>query len=56
MENITKEQFDKFLKLQKSGVINMTDVVTGAKLIRESEDIYTDIMFNYLQLKSKFYN
>lgn len=36
-ENITKEQFKKFLKLRNTGLINMTDICTGARLIREQD-------------------
>lgn len=54
MDNITKEQFDKFIRLQKSGVINMTDIVRGSSLIKESEDVYETIMFNYSKLKLKY--
>lgn len=54
MENITKEQFDKFVKLQKSGVINMIDITKGSKLIKESKDIYETIIWNYKKLENKF--
>jgi hypothetical protein len=33
MNNLSKELFDKFLKLQRSGIMNMTDIERGAKLI-----------------------
>ena len=56
MDNITKEQFDKFVRLQKSGAINMTDIVNGSSLIKESEDVYETIMFNYSELKQKYYD
>lgn len=54
MENITKKQFDKFVKLQWSSKINMTDIVRGAKMIKESEEVYETIMFNYKDLENKF--
>lgn len=54
MDDITKEQFEKFLKLQSSGAINMTDIVRGAELIKESEDVYETILWNYKELKLKF--
>jgi hypothetical protein len=54
MENITKEQFLKFEKLKSSGVINMTDIVGGAKLLKVSEEDYETIIFNYKELKEKF--
>lgn len=54
MQEITKEQFEKFVKLRQSGRINMTDIVIGAKFIKESEDIYETILWNYSELKLKF--
>lgn len=54
MDEITKIQFEKFIKLQKSGIINMTDIVRGSKLIKESEDVYETIMWNYEELKEQF--
>lgn len=54
MDNITKEQFSKFIKLQNLGFINMTDIVKGSKLIKESEEVYEDILWNYSKLKEKF--
>ena len=54
MEDITKTQFAKFVKLRKSGMINMTDIVKGSKLIQESEDVYETIMWNYKELENKF--
>ena len=39
--------FQKFLKVQKSGVINMTDIVRGSRLAGISEEKYTDIIFHY---------
>ena len=51
---ITKQQFDKFISLRNSGVINMTDIVRGARLIRESEDVYEEILFNFDELNNKF--
>lgn len=55
MNNISKELFDKFLKLQRSGIINMTDIERGAKLIKCTEDQYETIIWNYTDLKNKFY-
>lgn len=55
MESITKELFDKFLKLQRSGVMNMTDIVQGAKILKCTEDEYETIIWNYTDLKNKFY-
>lgn len=55
MNNISKELFDKFLKLQRSGIMNMTDIERGAKLISCTEDQYETIIWNYTDLKNKFY-
>lgn len=52
---ITKETFAKFIRVQQSGVINMTDIVTGAKLARITEEEYEHILWNYSELKNKFY-
>lgn len=43
--------FQKFLKVQKSGVINMTDIVRGSRLAGISEEKYTDIIFHYNEYK-----
>lgn len=55
MENITKELFDKFLRLQRSGRMNMTDIVQGARILKCTEDEYETIIWNYTELKDKFY-
>ena len=39
--------FQRFLKVQRSGEINMTDIVTGSRLAGISETKYEDILFNY---------
>lgn len=44
--------FQKFLKLQNSGRINMTDIVTGAMLAGITEEKYEDIMWHYDDYKS----
>lgn len=51
---ITKLQFDKFVKLRNSGIINMTDICRGAILIHEPEEVYETIMWNFSYLKQKF--
>lgn len=51
---VTKEQFQKFVRLQNSGKINMIDIVRGAILIKESEEIYETILWNYTNLELKF--
>ena len=44
--------FQKFLKVQYSGKINMTDIVTGSILAGISEEKYEDILWNYNDYKS----
>lgn len=53
-EEITKEQFFKFVKLRNRGIINMNDICRGAILIRESEEVYETIMWNFSYLEQKF--
>ena len=53
-EEITKEQFFKFVKLRNRGIINMNNICRGAILIRESEEVYETIMRNFSYLKQKF--
>lgn len=53
-EEITKEQFFKFVKLRNRGIINMNDIRRGAILIRESEEVYETIMWNFSYLEQKF--
>jgi len=43
--------FEKFLKVQKSGIINMTDIVNGSRLAGISESKYEDILFHYDEYK-----
>ena len=51
---IAKLQFDKFVKLRNSGIINMIDIRRGSSLIHESEDVYETIMQNFTYLAQKF--
>ena len=44
--------FQKFFKVQCSGKINMTDIVTGSKLAGISEQKYEDILWHYDEYKS----
>lgn len=55
MDIITKELFDKYLKLQRSGIMNMTDIERGARILRCTHDEYETILWNYTTLKNKFY-
>lgn len=38
MDTITKELFDNYLKLQRSGIMNMTE--QGARILRCTQDEY----------------
>ena len=53
---ITKYQWKKYLQVQRSGIINMNDMRTGAFLIGESIETYKTILDNYSYLRSKFNN
>ena len=54
MEEITKEQFEAYVDVQKSGITNMFDVRTVGQLSGlEKEQIMT-IMTNYGVLKDKY--
>ena len=50
----TKEEFEKYEKLRKSGVTNMLDIYIVKKLSGLSTDILFDIMTDYIELKKKF--
>ena len=53
-DNTKKEltDFQKFYKVQCSGKINMTDIVTGSMLAGISEEKYEDILWHYDEYKS----
>ena len=51
---ITKEKFLAFIRLQNSGIINMTDIVRGAKLTHLTEDEYEDIIWNYIKYQNMY--
>ena len=42
----------KFLELQKSGIINMMDATNASKLIGLSKEKYTDILLHYNEYKT----
>lgn len=54
MENITKEEFQRFLAVRNSGRINMTDIVTGSILAQLSESKYETILWNFNELSNKY--
>jgi hypothetical protein len=51
---ITKEKFLKYLRVQRSGVINMLDIDNGTRLSGLSEDDYTNIIWNYSKYSKEF--
>ena len=51
---ITKEKFLAYVRVQKSGVINMLDINNGTRLSGLSEDDYTDIIWNYSKYSKEF--
>lgn len=55
-DKITKYQWKKYLRVQRSGIINMNDIRTGAFLIGESQEVYETIIFNYSYLREKYGN
>lgn len=44
--------FQRFIRVQRSGVINMTDIVTGSRLAGISESKYEDILWHYDEYKT----
>ena len=56
VNDITKEQFDRYLRLRDIGLINMLDVCRGADLICEPIEVYRTIVYNFSELYNKFYN
>ena len=55
-DKITKYQWKKYLRVQRSGIINMNDIRTGAFLIGETQEVYETIIFNYSYLLEKYGN
>lgn len=55
-DKITKYQWKKYLQVQRSGIINMNDIRTGAFLIGETQEVYETIIFNYSYLREKYGN
>lgn len=56
INDITKEQFDRYLRLRDIGLINMLDVCRGADLICEPIEVYRTIVYNFSELYNRFYN
>ena len=55
-DKITKYQWKKYLRVQRSGIINMNDIRTGAFLIGETQEVYETIIYNYSYLREKYGN
>lgn len=53
-DQITLNQFRAFKRLKNRGIINMNDIVTGARLCKITEEAYETIMWNYRYLEEKF--
>lgn len=53
-DDITVKQLNAFIRLRNRGIINMCDIVTGARLIGESEEVYETILWNFKYLVNKF--
>jgi len=51
---MTKTDFQKYLKVQKSGITNMFDIVVVKAMSRLSEKKIIDIMTNYGTYLKKF--
>lgn len=54
VSEITEKQFQKYLELQNSGIINMLDATRGSEIIRESRETYITIINNYTELAQKW--
>lgn len=54
MKNITKEKFEAYVAVQKSGVTNMWAVDLVSSLSGLTEDECLDIMKNYAKYESEF--
>lgn len=51
---ITKAQFERYLNLQESGLINMFDVANGTRLSRLTPAQYVKIQQDYTILYKKY--
>lgn len=54
LEEITREQFEAYLKVQKSGVTNMFDLPVVMRLSRLDRETIIGIMQNYEILLRKY--
>ena len=55
VNDITKEQFDTYLRLRDTGFY-MLDICRGADLICEPIEVYKTIVQNFSELYNRFYN
>lgn len=55
INDITKEQFDRYLRLRDTGFY-MLDIYRCADLICEPIEVYMTIAYNFSELYNKFYN
>ena len=55
MTEITKEQFQRYVGVQLSGVTNMFDVQMVSGLTGLNKEQIMEIMKNYNELKDKYY-
>jgi hypothetical protein len=53
--NVSKDEFERFVKVQKSGVINMVSSQVQ-DLADISEEAHLSIMSNYKELEKKYSN
>ena len=51
----SKKEFDKYLEVQREGLINMFNVEQGTTLTGLSKEKYIDILKNYKQYKKQYY-
>ena len=54
MTEISKEQFEAYVDVQKSGVTNMFDIRTVGQLSGLEKQQIMTIMQNYIELKDKY--
>lgn len=52
--NITKNQFQSYVSVQESGIVNMFAINTVSELSGLSKEQIFDIMKNYSQYKEKY--
>jgi len=53
---VTREDFNNYLRVQNSGAINMFDIKTVGELSGLGKETILEIMKNYSKLKTAFIN